>query len=121
MENICVVCYAPFMFAKNNHNKRYCSDKCRGRDYYLNHKKEYRLIEKNQYLKHKKEKLVRLKTNYHRKKILDFYNNKCSECGTINKLELHHKQYIWHIRDLRKNIKNIIVLCTTCHNKKHSK
>jgi len=46
---------------------------------------------------------------FHREFIHKF---KCSECGSVKNLEIHHKKYF-------KNVDNIVVLCKKCHWKHH--
>jgi hypothetical protein len=43
---------------------------------------------------------------------------KCVECGSKNKLHIHHLTYKNHFEE-HKHLSDMITLCEACHNKKH--
>lgn len=62
-------------------------------------------------LKHfERDKKVRGWIRSHRKEILLQKGEKCEECGSIEKLEIHHKKYTNNLQDLQ-------LLCMICHRK----
>ena len=59
-----------------------------------------------------------------------FHNKKCEDCGSVDRLELHHKDpsqkehhVIWSWSEKRRNaeIAKCAVLCKACHLKAHGK
>lgn len=63
---------------------------------------------KKNYNKHKSE--IRYYAYYHLRKPIIKERKKCEKCGSIIKLETHHKKYT-------KNPEDILLLCKSCHNK----
>ncbi len=55
-----------------------------------------------------------------RSKKLKDYNYSCSLCLSNNKLELDHIIPVWKNKELSYDYNNIQVLCSSCHDKKHS-
>ncbi len=51
-----------------------------------------------------------------RAKALEYYGNKCADCGSKDKLEVHHETYE---RLGREELGDVIVLCHDCHEKWH--
>lgn len=44
----------------------------------------------------------------------------CEECGSVEKLEVHHKTYMYKGRDYY-HLDTLQVLCRKCHQRKHDK
>lgn len=110
-DNICIVCFKPFNYKKG---KRYCSNKCRVRDYALNNKSMYKTMNFRQSEIERKRNYIHTRTHYYRDNILNIKHNMCELCGEKKGLELHHKRYIWY-ESMNKNMENISVLCRECH------
>jgi len=55
-----------------------------------------------------------------RLKKLKEFNYSCSKCSSTKKLELDHIIPVWKDKELAYNYENIQVLCSSCHDKKHS-
>jgi 5-methylcytosine-specific restriction endonuclease McrA len=86
----------------------------------MNHTKEYmRLYMKKRYIN---------RMDYCKNKL----GNKCSKCGSINGLDIHHKKRnmkkftismevnIRSVEELNKELENCELLCKDCHKKEHS-
>jgi 5-methylcytosine-specific restriction endonuclease McrA len=54
-----------------------------------------------------------------RMKALVAANCKCSRCGSLEKLQVHHKQYCKRFTELQ-NMHLLEVLCQSCHQQEHS-
>lgn len=54
-----------------------------------------------------------------RLEVLKIFDNRCVECGSINKLHVHHKREWAKNIKLRLDVANGQVLCFECHKKKH--
>jgi len=62
--------------------------------------------------------------------LFDFFGNKCIDCGISNeehiekqktKLAIHHKDGIGrNSKNPNNNIENLVLLCTSCHAKRHN-
>jgi hypothetical protein len=62
-----------------------------------------------------------LKTNHWlnlKEKIHEKYYDQCVECGSAERLQVHHKTYI---RRGHEKLKDLILLCEKCHSKEHFK
>ena len=62
-----------------------------------------------------------LKTKYWNKvrlRVLKRDKNKCTRCGSKKNLQIHHKTYKNHFREL-SHMQDLITLCKDCHSKKH--
>lgn len=57
--------------------------------------------------------------NYYRLRKLAIERDgfKCTECGSQEKLEVHHIKSFTHCPELRYEISNCKTLCRTCHKK----
>ncbi len=53
-----------------------------------------------------------------RQRVLRRDNWRCQACGTMSKLEVHHKEFRSHSGD--DSEENLITLCTACHGGIHS-
>lgn len=58
---------------------------------------------------------VRLFHKKYRYEIFKYHNDCCGECGSFEKLQVHHRTYIKN-----KDWNNLQLLCKTCHLKFHS-
>lgn len=95
---------------KEHHNKI-------TQDYWAKHKKYFHKIGKEQRIKKKKE----IKQKY-------YLNQKCSQCGSSDKLSYHHINSNTKLMDPidafscnhLEEILKCIVLCDTCHKKLHA-
>ena len=82
-------------------------------------KKTYKEI--GEILKVSKQRIHQIYKDYHHirnnNKILKFFGNKCSVCGTTKLLEIHHKD-----SDTKNNnINNLTVLCRKHHNEEEKR
>lgn len=50
-----------------------------------------------------------------RLKILDRDGNKCTQCGSNKKLQIHHKKSVGQYPELALDENNVITLCAKCH------
>ena len=66
----------------------------------------------SQQLKHKKWKSLRLS-------VINRDGNKCTECGSKEKLHVHHCKYIPNAMAWQVPMEYLITLCQICHNKLH--
>jgi len=93
---------------RNNAKERF-------KEWYKKNKKKHNKTMASYYYQHKFYWKVRSKTNENREQILNKLGRKCMKCGSLENLEIHHKIYS---EDL--NIKDLLVLCKTCHRFIHS-
>lgn len=75
--------------------RKYCSEKCRKEYYDHNYSHSFRL------------RIIRER-------------KQCEKCGSINRLEVHHKTPISKDGELF-NDNNVLLLCNKCHKKIHKK
>lgn len=56
--------------------------------------------------------------NWNRTQVLSMFNNKCHECGSTERLEIHHiiKQSV----RIDNSLSNLLVLCRKCHEREES-
>jgi len=127
--------------------RKTCSNTCKGKLQYQKRKKYCQQWWKKYYLKHKKELNRKSRFWYHnnktqalqinkkatlkyknktrfdgkRQEILEAHNNKCDFCEKIKKLHIHHidGQSYWNSKKANNDIKNLMVLCSSCHKKLH--
>ncbi len=76
------------------------------------------------YRKNKQKWRLRKRHHYHRKKILNAFDNKCDLCESKNNLEIHHINYDTpkrkgYNKDL--DLSQIRVWCRDCHKEQHKK
>jgi thymidylate synthase (FAD) len=56
---------------------------------------------------------------YNREEVLRLKGQKCSECGSTEKLHCHHIETVKDRPDLAFDMENLQVLCSKCHNRHH--
>lgn len=64
--------------------------------------------------RHKRHENIRKWAKKHSEEIYDLYECKCHNCGTINHLTIHHKQY-------KIGLQYVELLCNDCHREFHRK
>lgn len=64
---------------------------------------------------------MRLEYRIWREKVLKRDGNKCTECGSTNKLHAHHKKCFYEYPDLRLDENNGKTLCISCHMRLHNR
>jgi len=62
-------------------------------------------------------KLRREEYDLLRKRVLERDGWRCQECGSMNNLQVHHKQARSQLGD--DAIDNLIAFCAICHRKRH--
>lgn len=89
------------------------------------------ICEKNKQIKCLEDELNKYKTKKHknnrkvkskeyeefRKKVLERDNYTCQECGSTNRLQVHHIKSKHEFPELIFDIDNCVTLCITCHSK----
>ncbi|MFN0293421.1 HNH endonuclease [Pedobacter helvus] len=55
-----------------------------------------------------------------REKVRDKANHKCQDCGSLNKLEVHHCYYKYGLEPWQYPLDSLRCLCSTCHKKRGS-
>lgn len=117
MKKDCKICGKEFLDKTRNKCRKYCSQKCNMRAYYINGGKKtrykYKSTEKGKkqqrdyYYRNKEIMLIKKHTrdNYKLKK-------RCEFCNSEYRLQFHHESY--------KPIK-VLTLCHICHCKVHGK
>ena len=94
---------------------------------YSKSKKYKKAILKN-YDNNPEKWLTRAVTHKHRVVILNRFDNKCTDCGSKENLEIHHLDYEWkksknprygEQTNLRLNMNKLKLLCRKCHIKEH--
>ena len=95
----CAECKKDFhIFPAILHLRKYCSNKCKYKSF------SRRMSGKN-------HPLYKDGRKYYRKLALNKFPFKCSVCGSIKKLHVHHKDK----NRLNNNINNLQVVCVKCH------
>lgn len=74
-------------------------------------KKRINKLEYYQYLRTPQWKLFR-------QLALDTLGHECGKCGNKNELQVHHKHYK---NIFQENIKDVMILCASCHRMTHKK
>lgn len=103
-------------YAKHLHSARIYKSKNREllckkwKKYSLKNKEKLRVYFKRYNLVHKKE--IREKNRERLRAWREIIKLKCYECGSKDNLEIHHLDYAY-------KTKNFVVLCLSCHHKKH--
>lgn len=56
-----------------------------------------------------------------REQVFKLKGRKCSVCGTIHNLQIHHLRYLDNKYAWEYKMKDLVVLCDSCHKRKHCK
>lgn len=107
---ICIKCKKEKML----HAKKMCK-RCYNEHNYFNGfktKKDYVNYMVDYHRKNRAKYNLRQYANLHFRDQLIKSDGKCANCGTSERIELHHKKYT-------KNIEDIQLLCNSCHKKEH--
>lgn len=56
-----------------------------------------------------------------REQVFKLKGRKCSVCGTTHNLQIHHLRYLDNKYAWEYKMKDLIVLCDSCHKRKHCK
>jgi len=83
---------------------------------YLDRKLQKRIKEDPKYLDKLKGKLLMDFDRLTRLMFRDKLERKCQDCGSIEDLHIHHKQYKYPIVK-----KDLVVLCRRCHHLEHQR
>ena len=87
-------------------NKKNRENYYRKRDYYL----KYQKLEINKINNNARTRAKIVMKNADIKK-------ECFECGSLEKIQIHHIDY----KPINNDLSNLIYLCSTCHGKRHRK
>lgn len=89
----------------------------RTRIWYNKNKERQKATVKQYYHSIKQKHNLRTHTNFYRKLILDYFENKCIQCNSSYNLEIDHLNYdgvnLLNLKDF------VRVLCRPCHRKSH--
>ena len=99
---------------------KYCSNKCRSSSATSRHRLKYSLVEKpgvgsggNQEAERNHQYKGGVAS--YNKKAFKSYPHKCNRCGSLDRLEVHHKDHNRKNNDLS----NLEILCKRCHKNHH--
>ena len=122
----CVYCNKQFISYKKK-KRKFCSISCANKyDYSIGIKKGFQKLhktfdgsEKGWFTTERvsKEKNVNWVDGHkmYRTWALKYYGEICAECGSLNNLEVHHKD----VDRTNNKLNNLQVLCRTCHRARH--
>ncbi len=101
----CTTCGKDFRVPPSRFSVRtYCSPKCRS-------------LGMSKRMSGKNHPLYKDGRKIYRKQAFEKYPKKCALCGSLNQLEVHHKD-----RDRKNNkIENLQIICISCHRRIHPK
>lgn len=127
MVKICEVCGAEYEPHPQAHRQKYCSVSCQQKAI-KNHLKisgKYAFSKHKEYVKHKSAYKARAKIHREQKRfsgkreyVLNRDGNKCTICGSTERLEVHHKDGYGRGSERPNNdLRNLVTLCNVCHGK----
>lgn len=106
VKRICIICNREFLVIPSEKNRKFCSVKCSAQ-----FKKISYLAENNPMWK------GGTKTAYCHRIARQNLVQKCINCLTLKRLEIHHIDF----NNKNNKLSNLVILCKSCHSKIHNR